>query len=134
MKRDNIIPNISATWLVWILFCALVVVILFVALNRWINCDELEAIHSSWKTLQGEKIYIDFFQNHHPFFYYLMLPVIAIFKESIATIIVLRIMVFLRKQNWFTSTLLVHVFGIESKLLLKSFRICRTTSTKKKKR
>ncbi len=109
MKRDNIIPNINATWLVWVLFCALVIVILFVAINRWIDCDELEAIHSSWKILQGEKIYVDFFQNHHPFFYYLMIPVIAIFKESIATIIVLRIMAFLMLLLIFIVTYLISI-------------------------
>lgn len=127
MKRDNIIPNISATWLVWILFCALVVVILFVALNRWINCDELEAIHSSWKTLQGEKIYIDFFQNHHPFFYYLMLPVIAIFKESIATIIVLRIMVFLMLLLIFIVTYLISIKVFDKETGIISVVLLATT-------
>lgn len=119
MERDKTFPNINPAKLMWALFCMLAIVILFISLNRQFDCDEFEAIHSSWKIIQGERIYIDFFQNHHPFFYYLMLPVIAIFKESIATIIVLRIMVFLMLLLIFIVTYLIsiRVFGKETGII-----------------
>ncbi|MFQ5686138.1 MAG: ArnT family glycosyltransferase [Candidatus Scalindua sp.] len=119
MQRDKMFSNINPARFMWALFCMLAIVILFISLNRWFDCDEFEAIHSSWKILRGEKIYIDFFQNHHPFFYYQMLPVIAIFKESIATIIALRIMVFLMLLLIFIVTYLIsiRVFGKETGII-----------------
>ena len=54
------------------------------------DCDEFEAIHTTWKVASGENIYSDFFQNHNPFFYYLLAPVVLISGAKIATLYVLR--------------------------------------------
>ena len=95
MKRDEILKNINVNRLLWIIAGALLVIILFISLNRFFDHDEFEAIHTSWKMLQGEKIYVDFFQHHHPFLYYMLIPVIRILGENIHTIIAIRLMVFL---------------------------------------
>ncbi len=71
------------------------ILIFFNSLFRYFNHDEFEAIHSSWKMLNGETIYIDFFQHHHPFSYYLMIPIIKIFGETLFTILFLRIIAYL---------------------------------------
>lgn len=119
MKENKIFSNINSARFMWALFCMLAIVILFITFNRKFGCDELEAVHSSWKILQGEKIYIDFFQNHHPFFYYLMIPVMAIFKESIVTMIALRIMIFLMLLLIFIVTYLIsaRVFSKETSII-----------------
>jgi len=62
---------------------------------RFFYTDEFEAIHTAWKILQGEKIYVDFFQHHHPLLYLLLIPFIYIFGESITAILIIRILFFL---------------------------------------
>ncbi len=89
-KTNNIILNL----LYLLIFGFLIAIILFNSLHRYLDPDELEAIHSSWKLLQGEKIYVDFFQHHHPLLYYSLIPVIALLGENTFTIIAIRIIVF----------------------------------------
>jgi 4-amino-4-deoxy-L-arabinose transferase-like glycosyltransferase len=88
------IRNINRTRLLWVLFGALLAVIMLNSLNRWFDHDEFESIHTSWKILQGGEIYVDFFQHHHPLFYYLLSPVIAIVGENTATVVAIRVMMF----------------------------------------
>lgn len=88
------LKNIRVTSLLQVFLGILVVVILYWSLNKQFDHDELEVIHTSWKILQGERIYIDFFQHHHPLLYYLLIPIIVIFGESTTTLIVARLIVF----------------------------------------
>lgn len=53
--------------------------------------DEIEAVHSAWKILKGERIYVDFFQHHHPLLYAYLAPIIAICGERPATIVACRL-------------------------------------------
>ena len=55
-----------------------------------LNHDELEAVHTAWKTVQGEVIYADFFQHHHPLFYAWLAPVIMLSGERAATVVACR--------------------------------------------
>lgn len=77
-----------------IILAVMLLVILALAFFREFDHDEFEAVHSSWKMLNGEAIYIDFFQHHHPFFYYLIQPILWLFGESIVTLYVLRLLMF----------------------------------------
>ncbi|MBT4277577.1 phospholipid carrier-dependent glycosyltransferase [Candidatus Falkowbacteria bacterium] len=65
------------------------------SLNRSFDHDEFEAIHTAWKISEGEVIYSDFFQHHHPLFYYLLVPFIEIFGENVNTILTIRFFIFL---------------------------------------
>ncbi|NTW45572.1 MAG: hypothetical protein HGB18_00770 [Candidatus Moranbacteria bacterium] len=56
------------------------------------NHDEFEAIHSAWKILSGERIYVDFLQTHHFLPYYVLAPVIALFGPGIPAVIVARLL------------------------------------------
>ena len=58
------------------------------------NQDELESIHAAWKIFSGQTIYRDFFEHHHPFFYYLLVPLVGIFNENIKVMIAARGLVF----------------------------------------
>ncbi len=58
------------------------------------NHDEFEAMHTGWKLLQGERIFIDFFQHHNPFFYYLLAPIIWIFGENIRALYAAKFLIF----------------------------------------
>ena len=82
-------------WLFGVLLTALLAAVFFLAVRRHFNHDEFQHIHTAWKILNGEKIYVDFFQNHHPFFYYVLAGIIAVFGENVTTILAMRIFSFL---------------------------------------
>ena len=46
---------------------------------QFFDHDEFEAIHTTWKILKGQVIYIDFFQQKPPFFHITMIPLLKIF-------------------------------------------------------
>ncbi len=67
--------------------------ILFAALTAAfhpLNHDEIEHIHSAWNIQQGLRPYADFFEHHHPLFWYLLVPVLWIFGETTAAILASR--------------------------------------------
>ncbi|MDD3237169.1 MAG: glycosyltransferase family 39 protein [Candidatus Gastranaerophilales bacterium] len=82
--------NYIIFWGIGLLFLATVNLCFF----RYYDHDELEAIHTAWKLLQGQRIYIDFFQQKHPFFHYTVIPFISYFGETIRTITATRIYMF----------------------------------------
>lgn len=71
-----------------------IILCFFISLFNKVNCDEIEGIHTGWKILNNGNIYIDFFQHHNPFSYYLWAFVVKIFGESIAVIYIARIITF----------------------------------------
>jgi len=58
---------------------------------RPFNHDELEAVHSAWKVLQGQLPYVDFFQHHHPLLYAYLAPVISLSGERPASLLCCRL-------------------------------------------
>jgi len=81
---------------VLIVFFLLLIAIVFIcSLKTKLNIDEYEHIHATWKISVGENIYTDFFENHHPFLYYLSAPLIILSGDKVRTIFVLRIFMFL---------------------------------------
>ena len=78
-------------WLVRGLGCVFGVYVGFMSLAALFEQDESEAIHSAWKILHGELIYIDFFQHHHPLLYVYLAPIIVLCGEHAATAVVCRI-------------------------------------------
>lgn len=63
------------------------VAIYYAVLGRY-NQDEIEGFHTAWKISVGERIYEDFFQHHHPLFYYMLVPIIKLIGESLFTLYV----------------------------------------------
>lgn len=78
--------------------------ILFVSLNQYFVRDEGETIHTAWRIFSGQQIYVDFFENHHPFFYYMLVPLIGIFKEGIMMVLAARVLVYLMLLSIFLVT------------------------------
>ncbi len=68
--------------LLWVLFAGILVSIFYYSINRYFDRDELEHIHTAWKIARGQEIYIDFFQHHHPFFNYMITPVINAYGST----------------------------------------------------
>lgn len=77
------------------LLSVMVLFVLLISIFREFDHDEFEAIHTSWKIWNGQLLYIDFFQHHHPGLYYVLYPYFTVFNESIGGLIFLRICVFL---------------------------------------
>ena len=70
----------------WILFGVILVLLFFYSYNEPFDHDEFEHIHTAWKISMGQEIYVDFFQHHHPFLDYLLVPVISLFGETTTSI------------------------------------------------
>lgn len=66
-------------------------VIISLVLRRSYDQDEFEVIKTAWKIFHGERIYVDFFQHHHPLLYYLLIPLFALFGEGIEIVIGARL-------------------------------------------
>ena len=84
-------------WLV-ILWAIFAVILIFLCLHsnyRWFSHDEFEHIHTAWKILQGQEIYVDFFQHHHPFLSYLLVPVVSILGDTTTSIFASRYLILL---------------------------------------
>jgi hypothetical protein len=78
---------LGGAWVIIVAFCGCVV---YRAATMRLP-DELEAIHTAWKVLHGERIYVDFFQHHHPALYYVLAAVIAACGETAAAILACRL-------------------------------------------
>jgi len=74
---------------------AIILIVYFIrSYGRSFDEDEFEAIHTAWKILHGEHIYVDFFQHHNPLFYYLLTIPLYLFGESVKTITAIRVIQF----------------------------------------
>ena len=127
MKLKKVISKFNSYNLLLCLFCLLVIVLAFLSLHKRYGHDEFEAIHTSWKMLQGERIYEDFFQHHHPFLYYLIAPIIMIFKERIITIIAIRIMIFMMLLLIFLGVYLISTKFFNKETAIISLILLSTT-------
>lgn len=75
-------------------FAAFVIYFLHLLFDKRFTHDEFELVHTVWKICRGEKIYVDFFQHHHPLYYYCLIPVMKLLGEQTYTILAIRIITF----------------------------------------
>ena len=115
----NFIEGHLFSKLLWAIIFAEIILIFLYSLNVTFNVDEVESLHASWRILSGQRIYVDFFEHHHPLFYYTLIPIAGLFKESIMMIIAARFFVFLMLLLIFVVTYKISkiVFGKESALI-----------------
>ena len=81
--RDWFRARFSSLSYLHFLICLLSCIAVYCAVLGRYNQDEIEAFHTAWKISIGEKIYEDFFQHHHPLFYYMLVPIIKLIGESL---------------------------------------------------
>jgi hypothetical protein len=60
-------------------------------LNREIDIDEFQHLHVAWMVSQHYLIYKDFWENHTPLFYYLLLPLFRFCKEGPNLVLLVRV-------------------------------------------
>ncbi|MDX1907251.1 MAG: glycosyltransferase family 39 protein [Bacteroidia bacterium] len=77
------------------------------ALVHFINIDEMEALQTTWKILQGGRPYTDFFQHHHPLLWYQALPVLMVTGPSVKAFMALRLVQYLYTLGILAATYLI---------------------------
>jgi len=93
----SFIPQSNRAWhpALWMALAALLLLIFSWSMHKEFDHDELEVIHTSWKIYQGEEIYVNFFQHHHPLLYYLLVPLIALNGEQVSTLVIARAILYI---------------------------------------
>ncbi len=94
MGTEKVISNKSYLYSLFFLVVLISLVALFFSLNRVIGGDDFEHIHSAWYIKSGHIPYRDFFQHHHPLLWYLIVPFLVVFGDSVRTVIILRLVMF----------------------------------------
>ncbi|MCU1265559.1 MAG: hypothetical protein JWM21_1877 [Acidobacteria bacterium] len=73
------------------LFLISVIIRLALTLNREIDIDEFQHLHAAWMVSQHYVLYRDFWENHSPLFYYLLMPLFHFVREGSTLVIAARI-------------------------------------------
>src|ERR1700730_370643 len=64
---------------------------LALTLNREIDIDEFQHLHAAWMVSRHYLLYRDFWENHTPLFYYLLIPLFRLVPEGPGLVILARI-------------------------------------------
>jgi hypothetical protein len=76
------------------LFCLFLFSIILrgaLTLDRELDIDEFQHLHAAWMVSRHYIIYKDFWENHTPFFYYLLLPLFRFCREGSGLILIARV-------------------------------------------
>lgn len=60
-------------------------------LNRELDIDEFQQLHAAWMVSQHYVLYKDFWENHTPLFYYLLLPLFRFCREGPGLVLLARL-------------------------------------------
>src|SRR3984893_9030851 len=63
---------------------------LALTLNREIDIDEFQHLHAAWMVSRHYLLYRDFWENHTPLFYYLLIPLFRLVPEGPGLVILAR--------------------------------------------
>lgn len=85
----------SYPYILFFIVVFLSLIILLTSINKPFNQDEFEHIHSAWYIKNNYAPYSDFFQNHHPLLWLSIVPFLFILDNSVETIMVLRLVMFI---------------------------------------
>lgn len=73
------------------LFLFSIVLRVALTLNREIDIDEFQHLHSAWMVSQHYVLYRDVWENHPPLFYYLLLPLFRYCREGPGLVLTARV-------------------------------------------
>lgn len=72
------------------MLAGILVTLVVYSVNQGLDADEIEHMHTTWLISQGKEVYVDFFQHHHPFLSYMLVPVVNTFGPTVETIMASR--------------------------------------------
>jgi 4-amino-4-deoxy-L-arabinose transferase-like glycosyltransferase len=87
--------NKSLHKILWTILIIQGIIFTFSALTIRFQVDEMESIHAASNIARGLRIYVDFFEHHHPFLYYLLSPIVYLCGESYWTLVFSRALMLL---------------------------------------
>ena len=79
---------------VWSSLAFSLAVLALLSYYRFFDHDEFEAVHTTWKVAQGQALYTDFIQHHHPLLYYTLSPLFSIFGSTTDVLFAARAVIF----------------------------------------
>jgi hypothetical protein len=79
----------------FVILVVLALLTLSLSVNRVFWDDEIEHIHASWYVQNGQMPYRDFFEHHHPLFWFLLAPLIALCGEGLLVLAISRLLILL---------------------------------------
>lgn len=88
-------------------------------LNQFFDHDEFEAIHTAWKLMHGQVMFVDFFQQKPPFFHFTLIPFIKFFSESVNAIFACKFYMFILFLTliYFSYFISIKVFGRKTRFI-----------------
>jgi hypothetical protein len=101
--------SIIWTAVLWGIFAGILVSVFLYSYTRYFDPDEIEHLHTGWKLAHGQRIYVDFFQHHHPFFDYIIAGVVRTYGGTVETIFVSRYVMLLFTAGILAATYLLSV-------------------------
>ena len=130
-RPESSLPTTSLlTVLVWAMLAGSVLLIFVLGQVRFFDHDEFEAMHTTWKMFTGQEIYIDFLQHHHPFTYYLLLPLYNVFGAGTQVLLAGRVLMGVLLTLTLGTTYLIafelyrdHLIAVTSTLFLSGFAL-----------
>ncbi len=116
-----------------ILLVVLLIQSFLLCFNQFFDHDEFEAVHTAWKIINGQIIYIDFFQQKPPFFHITLIPLIKIFSETINAIMACKVYMYclFLAIVYISSLISMSVFGKRTKYITPIILISCTFFTDK---
>lgn len=73
-----------------VLLCLISALVFYAAFLKYFHNDEIEHIHSAWYVKNSFVPYRDFFQHHNPLLWYLIVPVLYLFGDSLPALLAAR--------------------------------------------
>lgn len=85
---------VSLRWFSGILLALSLAGMLLLVFRAMLDHDEMEHLHAAWNMLQGQRVYIDFFEHHPPFWWEFLRLNLAVLGEKIEVFYVARLWMF----------------------------------------
>ena len=70
------------------------IVLFLYSIFKYYSSNEINYMQTSWNIFCNQKIYIDFFEHHHPLFFYILTPILYIFGANTISITIARLLMF----------------------------------------
>ncbi len=88
---ENLSVRAGGKFLVPGLLCLSMFILYYLGMREGYGHDEVEHLHVAYLMTQGLLPYADFPQNHLPLFWWLLIPIVRIFPNSIQSFLVVRV-------------------------------------------
>jgi hypothetical protein len=134
-EPDGTSPPLFGSWdiVVWTgLFSVVVCHHLWDIYNTAFFSDEIEHLHATWMVLQGKSPYFDFWEHHHPLYWWILAPLLSLVGERVEMLFVARAFcgLWMAAGFFFTHRLAARMLGRDRALWAVLIMACVFTITR----